>query len=203
MPKASKPRTVSARSNPLVQKSANATKKPTTKKASRQETAAPTIKSSATQIDLTSKPTTTISTVADPNYLVLVHLVDTEDPPINRLLSLPPDLTFDRFHTVLQAAFGWATIHMHTFDINPIEGRGRSLVCLQSDVFDHDFYPVKTPIKKDSDYKLADIFDGERYKDKTEVMYTYDQGDSWEHQVVLLGRADPILKKAMGIPSEV
>jgi phosphoenolpyruvate carboxylase len=50
---------------------------------------------------------------------------------------------------------------------------------------------------------LADIYDSDKFKGKVEVVYEYDHGDSWEHQIVFLGRADPALRKAMMIPDDI
>jgi hypothetical protein len=50
------------------------------------------------------------------------------------------------------------------------------------------------------DYTLADIWDKEPYKGNVQVNYEYDHGDSWEHDITFLGKADPGLRKAMGIP---
>jgi len=66
-----------------------------------------------------------------------------------------------------------------------------------------DAYPDANKIKKTSDYTLADIYDGEEYKGKVEVSYEYDHGDSWDHQIAFLGRADPSMRKSMHIPDDM
>ncbi|KAL8859781.1 MAG: hypothetical protein Q9198_010618 [Flavoplaca austrocitrina] len=60
---------------------------------------------------------------------------------ITRVLSLPPSLTFAKFHRVLQIAFGWAGFHMHTFNIEiPVGKRGilMPVLILQSILDDGD-----------------------------------------------------------------
>ncbi len=68
---------------------------------------------------------------------------------------------------------------------------------------DADVYPHPERIKKMSDYKLSDIYDGDEYRGKVAAVYTYDHGDTWEHDIAFLGRADPSLRKVMHIPDEL
>ena len=42
---------------------------------------------------------------------------DTKEPVISRLLSVPPETTFDKLHATLQIAFGWADAHEHSFRV--------------------------------------------------------------------------------------
>ncbi|KAL1629653.1 hypothetical protein SLS54_001406 [Diplodia seriata] len=56
------------------------------------------------------------------SYLMLVRLEDVTDPTIHRLLCVPSNLTFHRFHSVLQKAFGWAGVHRHAFHVWDITG---------------------------------------------------------------------------------
>jgi len=37
---------------------------------------------------------------------------------------------------------------------------------------------------------------------KVEVSYEYDHGDSWDHKITFLGKADSNLRKNMQIPAE-
>jgi hypothetical protein len=63
-------------------------------------------------------------------------------------------------------------------------------------------YPEPERVKSETQYTLADIYDGEEYKGKVEVSYEYDHGDGWDHQITLLGRADLSLRKVMHVPDE-
>jgi len=58
------------------------------------------------------------------NYLFLVRLRLTTDPPISRFLSVPSHFTFEQFHEVLQVAFGWANYHMYTFKVSRLPENG-------------------------------------------------------------------------------
>jgi hypothetical protein len=82
-------------------------------------------------------------------------------------------------------------------------GRGEEVLFLTKDNSDKDLYPQPEKCRKTTDYTLADIFDGDEYKGKVDVSYEYDHGDSWDHEILFLGRADPSLRKALKIPDEV
>jgi hypothetical protein len=52
-----------------------------------------------------------------------------------------------------------------------------------------------------ADYTLADIYDAEKYKDKVEVLYEYDMGDGWEHDVLFLGKESVSLRDTISAPA--
>lgn len=79
-------------------------------------------------------------------------------------------------------------------------GRGKLVFSLQRD--DGDLTDPETS-KKESDFTLANSFDGEEYRDKVMVQYEYDMGDGWEHSITFLGRAQPSMRKAMGILEDI
>lgn len=199
MPKAKKSRSTKTRSDP------SETDKSASKPSSRPNDEPTT--SSDNQNGQISKST------AGDSYLLLVHLISTSDPTISRLLSVPSKYTFEKLHRVLQIAFGWASCHAYSFSVAKLSEPGeppsymskysRELLNLVLDDEIKDAFPEPEKIKKVSDYTLADIYDGEQYRGKVEVSYEYDHGDSWEHQIVFLGHADPTLRQAMGIPDEM
>ncbi|GME32174.1 putative zinc finger mynd-type protein [Neofusicoccum parvum] len=122
-------------------------------------------------------------------YLLLVRLVNTRNPTITRLLYVPSDLTFATFHRVLQAAFGWATCHLYKYTVSEPRARGETydrLLRLNRDLLhlgDEDGHP-------DAEYALADVFANPQFSGgKAEVMYEYDFGAGWSHEIVLLGEA--------------
>lgn len=110
MPKAQKKTSTKARADPLAKGDANASKKP-----NQSTDTAPKPSKNATQSKAKSPTNTTDS--SESNYLILVRLNTSYDPTITRLLSLPPSLTFDKVHRVLQVVFGWANSHMHQFEV--------------------------------------------------------------------------------------
>ena len=58
-------------------------------------------------------------------------------------------------------------------------------------------------MKDDSTVSLADVFENDTYKGRTNITYEYDMGDDWDHEIILLGRADAALGKRMGIEQEI
>ncbi|KAI4205285.1 MAG: hypothetical protein LQ350_000608 [Teloschistes chrysophthalmus] len=95
------------------------------------------------------------------NYLLLVSLSGTHNPNITRILSIPPTLTFSKFHFVLQIAFGWTESHMHTFrvEVSATEAWQPPLLYLQRYPQDSGLGEDKT--KDEKDHTLADILEKE------------------------------------------
>ncbi len=86
-------------------------------------------------------------------------------PTVVRVLDVPADATLDEVHLVLQVAVGWTESHVHQFEVG------------------------------DVDYGLPDP-DGPDVEDERRVRlsglptrwdYLYDFGDSWVHDVEVLG----------------
>lgn len=100
-------------------------------------------------------------------YQIKVTLKDIT-PPIWRRLLVPADIHLGKLHNIIQAAFGWYDYHMHTFNIGG-EQYG----------------------KPDPDLDWDDVRPENRLKlekfclEKTRFLYTYDMGDSWEHQILV------------------
>jgi len=146
------------------------------------------------------------------DYLLTVRLVGTDEPTIMRLLLVPATFTFGTLHDVLQIVFGWANCHAHSFTVsrvpkeesdetNPLHGHRKTLFTLQpSNTLDID---TEFDIRDEDEYTLADLYDSETYPDGVDVSYTYDHGDSWEHSIEFLGRADRNLRRAASIPSDL
>ena len=91
-------------------------------------------------------------------------------PKIWRRVHVPADLTFHDLHYVIQFAMGWTNSHLHQFEV----GRGQEYIRppLEED-WDEPTDSRKTPISE----HLAAI--------KEKITYSYDFGDSWEHEVVV------------------
>ena len=89
--------------------------------------------------------------------------------PVTRKLTVPLILRLSDLHLVLQAAMGWDNSHLYDFSC------GRSLSWCESDMgYDSFNHPLKTST-------LGDILAAMgRHKSFT---YTYDMGDSWEHDL--------------------
>ena len=104
-------------------------------------------------------------------------------PPVWRRVIVPETFTFERFHYVIQAAFGWENCHLYEFSE---KGFGsQSVIGMPSD---DDWKPVTDSSK----ITLKKIFkkEGQAYT------YIYDFGDSWQHKITLEKITDDNISKA-------
>ena len=161
----------------------------------------------------------------------MVAMTLSSDPTITRILSVPPNLTFEKLHQVLQIAFGWANNHMHTFTVEISSPGPRSLpkrvLILQNTTYDDDDFDLGIEPKPQSEaaWTLRDVYEREEWihkafraqpgeepeklnvKDPKKdfqlgITYEYDMGDSWEHQIILMGRADARLHRTLGVEGD-
>jgi len=112
-----------------------------------------------------------------------------------RRMIVPADIDFRRLHNVLQSVFDWKDYHLFDFTIfdkNQTEPVAR-LVPFEENL---DFDPIATLMENQT---LAD------YLPKHEkLLYTYDMGDNWEHEIELVRVIDehneesPYLLEASG-----
>lgn len=89
-------------------------------------------------------------------------------PSIWRRLLVASTVNLEDAHVILQIAMGWTDSHMHEFT----KGSDRYGVA------DEDF---PSDIHDEANYRLDQILKAEKEK----LIYTYDFGDSWSHEVVL------------------
>jgi hypothetical protein len=99
-------------------------------------------------------------------YLLKIRLLDIE-PEIWRRFVVPASITLDRLHDVIQIVMGWTDSHLHEFAIgkkqyteNPQE-REDGLECGR--------------------YRFGDLVKQKNRK----ILYLYDFGDSWMHELIL------------------
>lgn len=89
-------------------------------------------------------------------------------PPIWRRLLVPDTLKLPEFHRVLQYAMGWQNIHLHHFTLGS-QGYGIP-----------DFFEPDDTLNERR-YTIGDLLTAEHET----LLYEYDFGDGWQHQVVL------------------
>ena len=89
-------------------------------------------------------------------------------PSVWRRIKVPSDITLEDLHGVLQVVMGWTDSHMHAF--RPV-GRGANVRSGQAAVERNEEWRTRL------DELLA--------KPKDRLVYEYDFGDSWEHEVLL------------------
>ena len=102
-------------------------------------------------------------------YEIKVQLKDIE-PPIWRILQVPSRAKLSRLHRILQRAMGWKGYHLYLFEIDG-KRYGDQDVEWDFDVLDS------------REMMLQEVFSGERES----FLYEYDLGDSWKHEITLLG----------------
>ena len=101
-------------------------------------------------------------------------------PPIWRRVQVRGDATLGHLHWVIQFVMGWTNSHLHSFSIQGVE---YSMLMPDLGLDDLD-------MQDEQPVKLSQVITGEKFK----FFYTYDFGDSWEHEVlvekVLTAKAD-------------
>ncbi|MGW5576269.1 plasmid pRiA4b ORF-3 family protein [Micromonospora chokoriensis] len=100
-----------------------------------------------------------------PIYQIKVGLRGAK-PPIWRRLELPADTSLATLHDIIQVAFGWNGSHLHVFETEYGD----------FGVADRELgYRAEAPVTLE---QVASGV-GDRFR------YTYDFGDSWEHEIVV------------------
>ena len=101
-------------------------------------------------------------------YQLKITLKDSK-PPIWRRFLIEDSVTLAKLHDALQIIMGWTDSHLHQF------------------VAANNFYGVPNP-----DFDFSDILDEKKFrlsqllkKEKDSVLYEYDFGDGWRHQITL------------------
>jgi len=101
-------------------------------------------------------------------YQIKVILLHSR-PPIWRQLQLESSVTLDRLHDTLQMVMGWTNSHLHGFRLPQPSQRGTRRRLL----------PIESADEK------ATRLDELLRRPKHWLVYDYDFGDSWEHEVLL------------------
>jgi hypothetical protein len=105
------------------------------------------------------------------------------NPKIWRRILIPSDTLLSKFHLIIQITMGWTNSHLHQF----IKNRTFYTVRMRGD----DLWGEMNNV----DYKKMKISDLLK-TEKEKIVYEYDFGDSWEHDIILekILPRDPTLK---------
>ena len=106
-------------------------------------------------------------------YTMKVTLLDVE-PPIWRRFVAPSFMTLDHFHSLLQEVMGWKHAHAFAFEI------GKNRFTLHDVGFSVDSMWDTEPSYNAADYELCQLI-----KPGTEILYEYDFGDGWKHEIIV------------------
>ncbi len=93
-------------------------------------------------------------------------------PKIWRRILVPSDLLLSDFHKIIQTTMGWTNSHLHQFIKNQTFYTRR--------MADDDFWEEMDNVDY-SKTKISDLLK----KEKDRIIYEYDFGDSWEHNIIL------------------
>lgn len=89
-------------------------------------------------------------------------------PPIWRRVQVTSDTTLGKLHQIIQSVMGWTNSHLHAFLVQGVEyGQPQP---------EYDFN-----VRNERTVKLSSVVTGEKFK----FLYTYDMGDSWEHEILV------------------
>jgi len=102
-------------------------------------------------------------------------------PSIWRRVHVPGAVNLEKLHRIIQCAMGWTNSHMHQFKV------GKTYY---GTTYPDDFDGT-TETKDERKNNLSEILT----KLKAKLVYEYDFGDSWEHEVLL----EKILSPESGI----
>ena len=86
-------------------------------------------------------------------------------PPIWRRVLVPAGIRLDRFHDTIQAAMGWLDYHMHVFS---------------AEAGDYGSADPELGHGDERRITLAGVLE----EPGNRLIYTYDFGDDWDHEVV-------------------
>jgi len=108
----------------------------------------------------------------DKSYQIKISLKGSK-PKIWRRIILSADTFLEDFHKIIQTTMGWTNSHLHQF----IKNKTYYTVPL-----DDDFYGFNEAV----DYIKEKIrVDDLLFSEKDKIVYEYDFGDGWEHEILL------------------
>ncbi|WP_407910826.1 plasmid pRiA4b ORF-3 family protein [Lactiplantibacillus brownii] len=92
-------------------------------------------------------------------------------PAVSRKLIVPVTIRYDQLHVLIQLAFGWTNSHLYKFELPQQPD-------LEYVGYVDDMSLVAEQIPADQAYLFPDL-------QQTKLIYTYDFGESWEHEIIL------------------
>ena len=125
----------------------------------------------------------------------LLVTLDLEVYKAVRRIIVPADLRFERLHKVLQFVFDWKDYHLYDFTI--LDSNRREPVAR--------IVPFEEDLEFDADAILMEGHTlSEFLPEHKNILYTYDMGDNWEHEIQLVrviedhDKESPYLLEATG-----
>ncbi len=97
-------------------------------------------------------------------------------PPIWRRFTVAADTPLDELHHILQIVMEWENCHLHEFEIGK---KQYGMAELEEEMFPG--MGLGEPALSEVGVRLCDVVK----TPKTKILYTYDFGDDWEHDLIL------------------
>lgn len=125
----------------------------------------------------------------------LLVTLDLDIYKTERRLIVPADLAFSKLHKVLQDVFRWKNYHLYDFAV--FHGKSQKPIALL--VTDEEALEYNEHALLMAERKLSEYLPQNKY-----ILYTYDMGDSWAHQIELVreiknyDKESPYLLEATG-----
>ncbi len=104
-----------------------------------------------------------------------------------RKIHVDGRITFDDLHRILQIAFNWDDYHLHEFFVTKTNGTKVENVSITSNSEKDDNFFIMLDEYDEKKEKIADWFKIA----KDSVIYTYDFGDDWRHEITLVKKMKP------------
>lgn len=114
------------------------------------------------------------------NYQLKIKLKDISKPPVWRRLLIPVKATFGELHLAIQAVFGWQMRHLYRFSDKVSDYEWKIGMCDSVDPKMRDAAAIR----------LEEIIG----KDYPNLVYVYDFGDGWVHEITVEACVDKELK---------
>ena len=111
-------------------------------------------------------------------YVIDVTL-DLKAYKATRRIIVQKTITLEDLHLVLQEIYDWENRHLFTYEVYK-KNRSEPEMTYVDDISIEE-YPESPDLKSFSGVRLCDVIDSEHH-----LVYTYDMGDSWEHEIRLV-----------------
>ena len=101
-------------------------------------------------------------------------------PPIWRRIEVPHNIRLDTLHIVLQIIMDWHDSHLHQFIMNAGNRDTAVYYSATDDDLGFDLFDGP-PMRNEGKARLNELLTAP----KSKIVYEYDFGDTWEHDIVL------------------
>jgi len=102
-------------------------------------------------------------------------------PPVWRRILVPESYTFYDLHVAIQNSMGWTDSHLHHFEKRDVKGKPWEHSVLIDCPYGAEEYEQEENTLYVTETYITQFF--KKVGDK--IIYTYDFGDNWEHEVLL------------------